>query len=527
MRMWSLRGRTIKGALRLLGLGAALVLVALAAADLASGSGSLAAEGCTITLSPGESIQQAIDDAPPGAVICLEEGTWEENLVIEKSVTLRGAGPGKTVIRSAGKTRPVVWIRGSEIEVILEGLTITGAWGGLWTDEAGLLVRGSARVSLTECIVAGNEKDGLHVGKSAWVGLKDCWISDNAHCGISKERKATVTGRGNWVRYNVQDFCDFSPPSGFLRKSPPKPLVDRAEVCPKGCQFSTIQEAIARTRPGGTVHIHEGVYLGGMALVKDLTLEGEGKEKTIITGGTSGLRIAGEAVVAIRNLQVSGNRDNGLVVWGSARVSLTNSQVSGNGCGLWVGSSAQVSLQDCQVSGNTYHGLLVKGSARVTLQGSTVSGNAWGLGVGDSAQVTIQDSQVSGSRHSGLWVGSSAHVTVQGSQVSGNGGHGLYVEDSARVSLKDSQVSGNGVDGLLVEDSAHVTVQGSQVLGNGRTGLSVYDSARARVFNNKFLNNGGYGIWANSSDNIVECRGNVFSGNGRGTYNDAAAWKCR
>ena len=334
MRMWSLRGRAVKGALRLLGLGAALVLLALAAADLGSGSGSLAAEGCTITLSPGESIQQAIDDAPPGAVICLGEGTWEENLVIRKSVTLRGAGADKTVIRSAWESRPVVWIEGSEIEVILEGLTLTGGEQGLMAEDSaqvtlqdcqvsgngwaglsvgssaqvtlqdskvlenllglcvwdsarvtlqdstvsgnrddglsvgssarvslqdsqvsgnggdGLYVQDSAQVTLQDCQVSGNGEDGLHVGGSAQVELTDCWISDNFWCGIrSVNEAAVITGWGNWVNGYLCDY--FTPPPGFLRDSPPRPLVDRAEVCPQGCQFSTIQEAIIMTRPGG------------------------------------------------------------------------------------------------------------------------------------------------------------------------------------------------------------------------------------------------------------------------------------
>jgi len=52
------------------------------------GEGTLAAqEECTVIVQPGESIQAAIDQAQEGDVICLAEGTWVENVKIEKSLT--------------------------------------------------------------------------------------------------------------------------------------------------------------------------------------------------------------------------------------------------------------------------------------------------------------------------------------------------------------------------------------------------------------------------------------------------------
>ena len=106
-----------------------LRLFRLAAAGLISVVESLAAGTCTINLNPDQSIQQAIEAAPSGTVICLGEGTWEENLEIRKSLTILGAGAGKTAIRSAKRHRPVVWIEGDEIEVNLESVIVTR---GLW-----------------------------------------------------------------------------------------------------------------------------------------------------------------------------------------------------------------------------------------------------------------------------------------------------------------------------------------------------------------------------------------------------------
>ena len=54
---------------------------------------------CTVQVLAGQSIQAALDGAPPGAVVCVGPGTYHENLLIAKdAITLQGAGPGTTVL---------------------------------------------------------------------------------------------------------------------------------------------------------------------------------------------------------------------------------------------------------------------------------------------------------------------------------------------------------------------------------------------------------------------------------------------
>jgi nitrous oxidase accessory protein len=69
-----------------------LVILGLAAGlfSLGTSSGTQDQLPCTVTVQAGESIQAAIDAAEEGAVVCLAEGTWEENIEIGKGLTLRG-----------------------------------------------------------------------------------------------------------------------------------------------------------------------------------------------------------------------------------------------------------------------------------------------------------------------------------------------------------------------------------------------------------------------------------------------------
>ena len=77
------------------------------------------------------SIAQAIAAARDGDTITIGPGTYGENLTITKNLTLRGQGPGETIIEGIKEGYPVILISGKEISIKLEGLKITGAKGGV------------------------------------------------------------------------------------------------------------------------------------------------------------------------------------------------------------------------------------------------------------------------------------------------------------------------------------------------------------------------------------------------------------
>src|SRR5437764_8365899 len=61
---------------------------------------------CTVEVVAGQSIQNAIDGAKTGATVCVGPGTYQENLLINKDgITLKGAGPEKTVLEPPAQPR--------------------------------------------------------------------------------------------------------------------------------------------------------------------------------------------------------------------------------------------------------------------------------------------------------------------------------------------------------------------------------------------------------------------------------------
>jgi len=198
-------------------------------------------ESCQISVRAGESLQAAIDEAAPGAILCLAVGTWEENIVISNSITLRGEAREKTTIRGTEAGYPVIWVQrvssDKRIEVALEGLHVTEAQGttcaefSLHEDHEvcpyGILVEGSAHVRISDCDVSRNRSgivgvgspslvvercevrlndwEGIYVADAAIASITDCQIMQNGFVGIGAADDALVSIVGSTIKENQGD----------------------------------------------------------------------------------------------------------------------------------------------------------------------------------------------------------------------------------------------------------------------------------------------------------------------------------
>jgi len=111
-------------------------------------------------------------------VICLEKGEWEENITIDKALTLRGAGAEHSVI-GGRRDGSVLMVKSPEkIQAILEEVTITN------------------------CTISGNGANGIQVEGSSQATIKDCTISNNDN-GIVLRDIARATVRNCTVSHNT------------------------------------------------------------------------------------------------------------------------------------------------------------------------------------------------------------------------------------------------------------------------------------------------------------------------------------
>jgi len=193
-----------------------IVLSLVLISAVALGAVSTACD-CDTVVQEGESLQEAIDHAIPGGVVCMGAGSWVENVQITKPLTLWGSGVATTFIAGVTPGYPSVWVRtlGEEaeaIEVKIENMTIRNTPGGCYGDsdticgnglvvggyaiawidsvkltghaEYGLRVEDNATASLIRSPVSRCGNDGVEVGDNACLHIIGAAIEENAYNGV-------------------------------------------------------------------------------------------------------------------------------------------------------------------------------------------------------------------------------------------------------------------------------------------------------------------------------------------------------
>jgi Right handed beta helix region len=162
----------------------------LAAAALATAGASWADDVLRVP-QDYPTIQAAIDAAEPGADVVVASGTYFENLVVGKTITLVSASGAAVTTLDGGRVGRVIFARGTGVETVaIVGFTIAN---GLGLESMDVPVPGSG--------------SGLYLEALASATLRDNVIRDNVGCvgvGISA-LDVTVAIVHNQILRNQQD----------------------------------------------------------------------------------------------------------------------------------------------------------------------------------------------------------------------------------------------------------------------------------------------------------------------------------
>jgi len=167
-------------------------------------------------------IQEAINNANEGDSIFVRNGTYYENVVINKTVSLIGENPINTII-DGGKTGSVVYVRA--INSSISGFTIQNSGTSnrasgvrvshssgnnislnvITNNDCGIFIYGSSKNTMSNNTINANRIYGIHLWSSSNNTLTNNTISNNYN-GIIKEGSSNNILKNNTAFGNLYNF---------------------------------------------------------------------------------------------------------------------------------------------------------------------------------------------------------------------------------------------------------------------------------------------------------------------------------
>jgi hypothetical protein len=454
---------------------------------------SVCASGCAYS-QPADAIAAAHD----GDQVVIGRGSYAGGFTIDKSITVSGAGPGRTTIRGGGPVITVgVNLAPSEPTVTLRGLTITG---GLAQSTAGTEFE-----ALGGGVWIPPSTDG---GVGATVTILDSDITGNA--------VAPETSIDSGLPCSDTSDCQFAHAGGGGIDSWGQLTVAESVISNNQATGAFTSDANGAGIYGqqGTLTVEHSRVARNQAIAGPTTgrfAEGAGiMFDTFFSGGCDGTTPACQ--VTIRDSTVSANRSSLTTNLPSfAQGELISD--GANAGGIHIGDGIPTTVSDTNIIGNT--------ASSTDPNGEATAIDA-GMLIGDSP-LTMQDVRVIGNQTLNR-VATSADIGPGGSTLELDGpgtlSHLLLLGNLSRETSQDGLASDAGALAVFnfTGDPEPVTVQDSVISGNDTESGSATGQATVQgsgVFNNSLLTLDGVTV----SANVGRANGNGGFAQGGGIWN--------
>ena len=282
--------------------------------------------------------------------------------------------------------------------------------------------------------------------------------------------------------------------------------------------FSKIQDAINAVNPGDMVYVYNGIYYENVIVNKSITLAGESKFGTIITGGSSGdvvcLSVDGVNITDFtiqnsgRNLNNSGFKvlsDNNII---------EGNMIIHNSVGIFLQNGSNNTIRRNIVNTNTYGiGLEYSNSGNSILGNYVTDNNITGIYLSYCLNNTIRNNSVHNNTY-GMALLFSSDTSISDNILINNSNNGLNLYSCTDITFIRNTLITSECAVLLTSDNKNIILQGNVINNNALCGIQIHlkNNNNITIYNN-ILTNCTTGIYVSADATNTHVYGNLFSNN--------------
>ncbi len=419
---------------------------------------------------PFPSIQSAVNVASPGDTIMVATGTYRENVVVNKELTVMAAS---VPVVDAGGTpgdSDVIGIKITTNNVTVDGLTVINARG---TDSVGIAVAKDVRGTTIHGCTVYDCNNGISLSETG-SGAANV-IDQNTIYNIYNDSGYAGIGIVIWGNNAANN-------DNFITNN------EIHHIARWGISLGSSNPACIsanNTISGNNIHdnsltssVGVGLLYANSNTITDNTISGNqigiglnnGSSNNIVTGNT-----------------ISNNKDIGIAFYNASNGNtVTGNTVENNTVGILLeNASDSNTVEDNTVSSNTWCGIAVVASSNNNIGGNTLSLN-------NPAGVRIEN-------------GSSGN-TVGGNTVQNSSQTGILLENvGSSNTVEDNTISGGAWAGIDVIASSNNTFAGNTV-SNNPANIRIRNASSGNMVTDNTVENSSIGIFLENAggNNIIE-----------------------
>ncbi|MEV4448086.1 right-handed parallel beta-helix repeat-containing protein [Streptomyces mirabilis] len=435
------------------------------------------------------SLAAALEAAADGDVLTVAPGTYRENLVVQRAVTLRGPEGSPGSVRIAPVDGVPLTVRAS---AVVQDLHVEGqdsAAPALLVEEgtpelldvrivtrsaAGIEVRGGARPTVRRCTVDNPAGIGIAVLDGGGGVFEECEVVAAGQSGIAVRGGAhprlercrvhhasgaglSVTGenssleavgcevyevKGSGVQITARAAAHLTDCDVHRTTSDGVTLDTDAVLTLADCRIHDIPENAVDLRSRSVLTLTRTTVrqFGRNGLsVWDPGTRVDANQCEIFdsTGDYPAVWVSDGATAVLESCRVHDVPDALFVLDRGSRVDVVDSDLSQvRNTAVSVSDGATAQLDDCRIRDAATGAWFRDHGSGGTLSGCTVDGTQTGVIVTKGADPTIERCTVESPAEAGFYVSAGGRGTFHNCRVTGSGGYGFHVIDGCRATLK-------------------------------------------------------------------------------------------
>jgi len=471
-------------------------------------------------------IQDAINASEVGDVIVVLNGTYSENLVVDRSIVLKGEND--PVINGSGSAIPLIEIVSDG--VVLEGFTVSGCIDEGF-DSGAVLVQadGCKILNNTICCSSGN---GLNLLDSENHLVSGNIAHDNGYRGICLLRSNFSQLLGNQAFANRK--CGIMLLGCKYDALTANRVYENGEVGINVVNSTTSEinlneirlnqeDGIFLTNSMNNAlmdnEIHENdlnginLYQSSANFVIGNEVQGSGEEGVLVVEHSDDNLIA--------NNMIRENGINGIGVYGSYFSSIINNEASLNGYnGISLrDNSGVILIADNHAHGNYKYGFYLEDSDSNFIKANHVHENLNGIVMARCENNTLVFNDVCHNYY-GISLEFVDTVVVSENEIYSNSNDGVQMKSCDESRIWENNISENRKDGVHVSESTHTVIFGNTILNNSDYGVQVLDRSILNIlmYNTVRHNEDGGLYFYEGEMNLIT--GNIIADNQRFNVRD-------